>query len=408
MDVVSMRVQLAESAFTRAPIFDNILSQLSPAGLIRLGRCSRTTLGAVANFANRAFNINKHLSRFFPDPVAFRSLQARTATLISGSSALQFFDRTFYPESDLDLYTFSEHGEEIGRWLQKRGYAFIANSFQDDDFGVALNQPIRDGLDQGGEALKDLDLNHWQHYKIIGVNGIYCFEKVSQGGTEPPLRVQIITASSTPLECVLNFHCTVVMNVIAYDAAYSFYPVSTFEERRALTSGIIARRQAIALGKYSTRGWRIQASLNPFEQRDGPPPFYLNTVRWVGDRQTWTMALDTTGIELPSPISVSSESFTWDPVAHNSWILTSNPSDRTCGTSYHIAKSTVLRYRYLVAEQPLLEQLIEFFITQGTLEFLKVPAHERIPSEGWRQRCTWWDAEIPRFCALYRASIENS
>ncbi|PCH44988.1 hypothetical protein WOLCODRAFT_91093 [Wolfiporia cocos MD-104 SS10] len=91
-------------------IYDRICERLTPVSLIRMRRVSRTTYQAVQDFSYRAFDVNRRLSRFFSDPFAFRSLQARTATLISGSFALQFFDRTFYPEADLDLvaavYTF--------------------------------------------------------------------------------------------------------------------------------------------------------------------------------------------------------------------------------------------------------------------------------------------------------------
>ncbi|KDQ51109.1 hypothetical protein JAAARDRAFT_199333 [Jaapia argillacea MUCL 33604] len=371
---IRARVQPAESAFTRAPIFDNVLSRISPATLIRLGRCSRTTQDAVANYSSRAFNINKHLSRYFPDPVAFRSLQARTATLISGSSALQFFDRTLYPESDLDLYTFHEHGKEVGRWLQERGYEFAPKSSQAADFNTALGE---DGFEVDDDGTD---------YRLKGVKGIFFFERPSQEGGEP-LKVQIITASTTPLECVLNFHCTVVMNVIAFDAAYAFYPLSTYEERRALATDMnTARREtrAIALGKYARRGWRIQATLYPFEGRNGVPPFYPNLVRWVGDRQTWTIPLDTTGIQRPSPVSVSSEPFTWDPVLHNSWILNSYAR-----ITYNTTKSMVLKYQYLVADKLLLDELINFFVAQGKLEHLKVSSEEGAFTDTWKKTWTW-------------------
>jgi hypothetical protein len=58
----------------------------------------------VKDYFARAFNIEKRLSRYFDDPKSFRKLQAETLTVISGSTALQFFQRNFYPESDLDLY----------------------------------------------------------------------------------------------------------------------------------------------------------------------------------------------------------------------------------------------------------------------------------------------------------------
>lgn len=89
-------------------------------------------------FLRLAFDINRHLSRFFPDPVAFRSLQARTATLISGSNALQFLDRALWPEADLDIYVFKQHVGEIGRFLLGIGYNFQpAEGRQDRDFEIA-------------------------------------------------------------------------------------------------------------------------------------------------------------------------------------------------------------------------------------------------------------------------------
>ena len=52
----------------------------------------------------RAFNVNRFLARFFSDAIAFRALEVRIGTLTSESAALQFFDRTFYPKSDLGLF----------------------------------------------------------------------------------------------------------------------------------------------------------------------------------------------------------------------------------------------------------------------------------------------------------------
>ncbi|KAG2078133.1 hypothetical protein BDR04DRAFT_935918, partial [Suillus decipiens] len=64
------------------------------------------------------------LSRYFPDPLAFRFLQARTGLVISSSNALQFLDRRFYPESDLDLYAHPGHVYEALEWLVSVGYKF--------------------------------------------------------------------------------------------------------------------------------------------------------------------------------------------------------------------------------------------------------------------------------------------
>ncbi|KAG8819209.1 hypothetical protein FRC19_010028, partial [Serendipita sp. 401] len=54
----------------------------------------------------------------------FRSIQAETGTLISGSQALQFFDRAHYLDSDLDLYVSCRHTLTVGLFLLSIGYRF--------------------------------------------------------------------------------------------------------------------------------------------------------------------------------------------------------------------------------------------------------------------------------------------
>jgi hypothetical protein len=39
------------------------------------------------------YNIEHHFGRYFDDPLSFRVLQAQTGTIVSGSNALQFFER---------------------------------------------------------------------------------------------------------------------------------------------------------------------------------------------------------------------------------------------------------------------------------------------------------------------------
>lgn len=117
---------LIEHAFT----VDALPSCMSPATLIRLSRTSHATRRAVSGYFARAWDINRHLSRYFDDSTAFRTLQARTGTLISGSNALQFLDRSFYPGSDLDLYPHPQYTLEVARWISDQGYTFHPNSRQ--------------------------------------------------------------------------------------------------------------------------------------------------------------------------------------------------------------------------------------------------------------------------------------
>jgi hypothetical protein len=108
------------------PIADNIFVFLTPATLINLSLASKTNTVAIQQFYKRAYNIHRHLSHFFHDPQGFRSLQARSGTLISGSNALQFLQRSTYKDSDLDLYTHPGYASEVAHWLTNHErYTFV-------------------------------------------------------------------------------------------------------------------------------------------------------------------------------------------------------------------------------------------------------------------------------------------
>jgi len=77
------------------------------------------------------WNINRALKRFVNDPVGLRSSMARHEALISGSFALQFFARTVWEDSDLDIYLEAPgQGKEDGmkalarHLMENEGYNF--------------------------------------------------------------------------------------------------------------------------------------------------------------------------------------------------------------------------------------------------------------------------------------------
>lgn len=192
----------ASSLFTSVVLTNDLLYDLvlwcaSPATLVRLARTCRSAHAAVQSHIRRTYNINAHLSRFFAAPLAFRSLQARTHTLISGSNTLQFLDRTYWPESDLDLYCHYEAREELGWYLiREEGYRFVPNSRQDPSFSIAVTQARPEGIGQSAYS------------RLKGVAAIYTFAKRVQNPEGPSrrLKVQIIVTCNTPMEAIFNFH----------------------------------------------------------------------------------------------------------------------------------------------------------------------------------------------------------
>lgn len=178
---------------------DLMFSYCCARSLLLLRKTNKYVSNEVLSYMRRVFDINRRLSHFFPDPISFRTLQALTGTLISGSFALQFFDRTFYPGSDLDIYVHRPWSKAVGLWLLQRGYEFRPNSSQEDDFLDAITDPRF--------------LANSGRYFMRGVAGVFNFV-IPDPRSGEELKVQLIVAANTPMEIVLNFHSSMLSDVI--------------------------------------------------------------------------------------------------------------------------------------------------------------------------------------------------
>ena len=165
----------------------------SPASLLRLSRCCRSARTSVQMYMQRAFNINRILSRFFSSPSMFRRIQAKIDALIAGSSILQFFDRSFYPESDLDLYIHCGSDlDELIDFLSAEEYKYAPTSVQNANFTKAVE---RDMILQ----------NYGGYYGPDDVLiGVYTFKKHTKGGVTHS--VQLILTAVIPITVILGFH----------------------------------------------------------------------------------------------------------------------------------------------------------------------------------------------------------
>lgn len=328
-------------------VFDLILWFSTPAMLMRLARVCRTSHAAVRSHIARCYNINTHLSHFFSDPLSFRSLQARTGALISGSNALQFLDRTHYPEADLDIYCAYEVRAELGWWLiRHEGYTFKPNSRQDPSFHVALEQA----------RLPGAPVPENPYSSLKAVSAVYTFTKRVERDDGPSrrLKVQIIVAYNSPMEAIFDFHSTVVLNVISFSHAYSLYPCATFHHRVSLALIPGRRVDSHIRTKYEARGWSFVDSVP-----SPAPPFTENPMgemalrlfrprecahcphcteqrardlsiahafpaglRWIGDRQSWVLPLPLDGVALPAALpDGTSPAPARDPCFVTSWDL---------------------------------------------------------------------------------------
>lgn len=146
----------------------------------------------MSSYRRRTYSVHSILSPYFTDSeiIEFRLLQARTGTLISGSTALQFFERVVYPDSDLDLFMQRAYGPVVGLHLLHAGYTFDSSAwrqcvtFEDALQAIEVDdeQAINNAM-YGGDA----------------IFRVFTFNKGSR-------KVQIIMTHHSPIAAVLRFH----------------------------------------------------------------------------------------------------------------------------------------------------------------------------------------------------------
>jgi hypothetical protein len=86
------------------PIYSLLLSRLDSLSIVRLSKTCRRLATLYRSAIRREWNVDRLLLRFVAQPVALRRVMRDHGAVISGSVALQFFERACWKESDLDLF----------------------------------------------------------------------------------------------------------------------------------------------------------------------------------------------------------------------------------------------------------------------------------------------------------------
>ncbi|KAF7978619.1 hypothetical protein HWV62_45099 [Athelia sp. TMB] len=279
-------------------------------------------------------------------------MQARTGTVISGSNVVQFFDRTYYEEADLDLYVNPGHGEEVGvHMVATQGYRVVERVDEQDDQNrqdaqVTLN--LQDSLGRVvGMATGAHNAAMLTRYTQRSVHVVCFLERITDNGNK--LRAQIIVTSDCVFNAIMNFHSTCVMNVITYDRAVSLYPMATFETRtnhHLVPYG--TRTSSLCVARRSVKSSREL--------------FMHGCDRKVGDRWCWSIKFDMTGV---NPREwVESEPWHYEPESAPESLQRHSPEDpfmvnkwRMSGAAnrmvmkYCLLDLPIFKYTYSVADE---------------------------------------------------------
>ncbi|KAF9041180.1 hypothetical protein BJ165DRAFT_1406165 [Panaeolus papilionaceus] len=190
-----------------------------------------------------------------------RRLQHKTGMIISGSFALKFLTRrAFEGNSDLDLYVGKEGAVKILRWLRSIGYV-LKRSW------TRCRGQVEEKMEEylGVGASLEAVLDHERNGK----------------------KVQIMVTLGRPLDVVLQYHSTTLM------------------EGKSLVicrEGKARGHSEKALQKYEDRGWSILFEAGTDNARTFPAGW-----RSVHDRHAWVIPLSPAYRSNESPL----EEYAW-------------------------------------------------------------------------------------------------
>jgi len=239
----------------------------------------------------------------------------------------------FYPESDLDLYVEKRYSRVVVVWLISIGYTYEPRPGSDQSLQKAL----------GPEDISEDFAHPWtENYLNSGVVNVHNFYK-----SDPDCKIQLVVSRRSPLEPILTFHSTCVMNLISHEKAYSLYPRGTFNERRSL---ILPKedgnkeKSRVAREKYIARGWNMVQALTPDEIQD-PTSAFSAGGRYVGDSKCWTIPIFPE-LQLPEGyIETNSWNLVYDHRrTNNASISFSNLIDPLLQHSYLVKDKSLKRY----------------------------------------------------------------
>lgn len=170
------------------------------------------------------------------------------------------------------------------------------------------------------------------------------------------------------------------MNVLSFENAYCLFPRATLEERLSLLSSSCAGqsvRRESSVAKYVTRGFIVTDRIPPHDIRR--PYLFPLGWRWIDDSSSWVIPLNVDGIAFPPPHNSRTPRLLHDPVIVCNWEVGYTPH-RGVKMNYLVARSELLRYRYLISDPDLARALERYFSAKLIEERYK----NRAETDVWR------------------------
>ena len=323
-------ITLCDFLSTRfAPIQAVLMSHLDTADLIDLKMTNKALKANISKtLENKDYNIDQKLKPFFKDPKAFRSVQAHCDAILFGAFARRFFGRISVPDNTLNIGV-NANLEAMYAYLETEGYVKKSRSNdeagENDDAGGEANEEDDDGDDKAYSAIYTKTLPSGARYGIV----------VMSCPTRPILDA-VFQLGPTTAE----------LNFVTWNKACSLVPAATFLRKEAYLIAKLGR------GIDELDDEDISVKSVHWDQFSDDKPDDLKTLlrlRRVGDRETWTIKLNTDGVTPSNVPDAILKSTTFQIRLSNE--DTNGPTARYVVGRKCLFDHPVLKYRYLTADQ---------------------------------------------------------
>ncbi|KAK7035546.1 hypothetical protein VNI00_011839 [Paramarasmius palmivorus] len=268
-----------------APIFDALPIE----ALLKARLTSRLFNDEFQSYKRITFSDERLYGQFFDqkgDIERFRAVQAECEALVSGSSLTLLLSRSHHQPGDLDVFIRAPFAANMTTLLTSTGFRLPlkqADDGEDDTRSLDPFQPCStdtslSDLGNGGNGNttaynRDLD---------AGIQRVLTFVN---GQNQ---KIQLIITRTEPIDVILGFYCTAVLNIATANRIVSLYPNTTFVRKEAVYLKKWTAATLRAKTKYEKRGW-TSVSMISAEACTNYYHELSSKIRWLGDRHCWTV-----------------------------------------------------------------------------------------------------------------------
>ncbi|KAJ3494879.1 hypothetical protein NLJ89_g10719 [Agrocybe chaxingu] len=245
-----------------------------------LSKVSHVVQEVCRSYTCEAWNIYGLSHEWFPDPIGFQAAMHVSNAVISGSLALQYFNRERYPGCDMDVYLRVAGADLLGRWFKGQGYR---KSLDSESYYICNSTTPAIRLIESSSVENMCRLRNG----ILEVRNYIKF-LVRTDHTVRKMQVQMIIVDIEPIHHILfEYHSTALMNFITSREAVCLFPRSTLVDRISYIAHSEGNSLLAPKGwvkKYSARGYQVVG-----RRQHGHVPEPVYGKRFVTDELCWTV-----------------------------------------------------------------------------------------------------------------------